>query len=240
MHKTLIPLLLAVLLPFGVRAGEADCGPLTNHFGPFDYRTTPTDRRLLVENAHFTPEVAQLIRGQSTAVIGADINYVLRVFPNHPRALLAIMNLAQREKLDRPKGSGFTVDCWFDRALRFQPEDPTVHMLYGIYLVRKGRTKDGIAQLEIADSTGAGDANLYYNLGLAYFSAGDFERSLKYAQQAYSLGFELPGLRNKLKGVGKWVPPPAPVRNSATDNVAPVEVMDPKTVPQGSADGLKP
>jgi hypothetical protein len=52
-----------------------------------------------------------------------------------------MMNLAQKEKLDKPKGSGFSVDCWFDRAVRFRPEDPNVRMLYGIYLLRKGRPR---------------------------------------------------------------------------------------------------
>lgn len=243
MRKLFIPLMVMVTFaPWGVGAGEIDCGPLVNHFGPFDYRTTPTERRLLVENAHFTPQVEQLMRGQSTAVIGQDLNYVLSVFPNHPRALLAMMNLAQKEKLDKPKGSGFTVDCWFDRAVRFRPEDPTVRMLYGTHLLRKGRTKDGIGQLQTAESIeeGGGNANLYYNMGLAYFSAGDYEKSLKYAQQAYGLGFELPGLRNKLKGVGKWVPPaPAPVPEKAPDIPVPARGNAPITESPADAVDVK-
>ncbi|MGL4407110.1 MAG: tetratricopeptide repeat protein [Zoogloea sp.] len=193
-------------------AGEYDCGPLTNHFGPFDYRTTPTERRLLVENAHFTPQVEQLRKGQSTDVIGLDINYTLSVFPNHPRALLSVMNLGLREKVAKPKGSGYTVDCWFDRAVRFRPDDATVRMLYGIHLMRSNRIKEGLEQLQLAEAGGGDDANLFYNMGLAYFSVNDYARALKYAHKAYALGFQLPGLRTKLQGVGKWsdAPPPAP------------------------------
>ena len=243
MLKFIGPLIVLVALaPCGVRAGEIDCGALVNHFGPFDYRTTPKERRSLVEDAHFTPQVERLMRGQSTAVIGADINYVLSVFPNHPRALLAMMNLAQKEKLDKPKGSGFTVDCWFDRAVRFRPEDPNVRMLYGIYLLRKGRTKDGIVQLKEAESIqeGGGNANLYYNMGLAYFSAGDYEKSLKYAHQAYGLGFDLPGLRNKLKGVGKWAPPaPVSPAENVPDVAAPARNNEPSTESPADAGDLK-
>ena len=238
---------LACSLSLGAAlAGEYDCGPLTNHFGPFDYRTTPTERRLLVENAHFTPQVEQLRKGQSTDVIGLDINYTLSVFPNHPRALLSVMNLGLREKVAKPKGSGYTVDCWFDRAVRFRPDDATVRMLYGIHLMRSNRIKEGLEQLQIAEAGGGDDANLFYNMGLAYFSVNDYARALKYAHKAYGLGFQLPGLRNKLQGVGKWsdAPPAAPAAaedsntKPADPKPADSKPADPK--PQGAAPALTP
>lgn len=187
--------------------GYADvtaCGPLTNHFGPFDYHASPPERRNLVENAHFTQDVERLRRGQSTAVIGADIHYTLMVFPNHPRALLAMSNLAQKEKLAKPAGSGFTVDCWFDRAVRFRDEDATVRMLFGIYLLKTNRAEQAVVQLEKASEFEGENANLAYNLGLAYFDLHDYKKSLAFAHQAYEQGFPLPGLRNKLKRAGKW------------------------------------
>ena len=60
---------------------------LHNAFGPFDYRTATKDKLKLVESYHFTPKVESLIGGQS-GTLGADIDYTLRAFPNHPRALL--------------------------------------------------------------------------------------------------------------------------------------------------------
>jgi tetratricopeptide (TPR) repeat protein len=188
-------------------ADATACGPLTNHFGPFDYHASPPERRNLVERAHFTPDVERLRRGQTTAVIGADIHYTLMVFPNHPRALLAMSNLAQKEKLAKPAGSGFTVDCWFDRAVRFREEDATVRMLFGIYLLKTNRPELAVAQLEKASEFESENANLAYNLGLAYFDLHDYQKSLAFAHQAYEQGFPLPGLRNKLKRVGKWIDP---------------------------------
>ena len=210
------------------------CGPLTNHYGPFDYHASPPERRSLVDNAHFTPDVERLRRGQSTAVIGADINYTLRVFPNHPRALLAMSNLAQKEKLAKPAGSEFTVDCWFYRAIRFREDDATVRMLFGIYLLKTNRPELAVAQLERASEFEGENANLAYNLGLAYFDLHDYQRSLAFAHQAYEQGFPLPGLRNKLMRAGKWsdhVPKP-----KATDEGSdPVVSRSPSTESQKGA-----
>lgn len=190
-----------------VHADMSGCGTLKNHFGPFDYHSSPPDRISLVENAHFTPDVEYLRRGQSTAVIGADINYTLHVFPNHPRALLAMSNLALREKTSKPRGSNFTVDCWFERALQFRDSDSTVRMLYGIHLLRTNRTKLALDHLKAASELNGDDAGVSYNLGLAYFEMKDYARSLQYAHQAYNQGFPLPGLKNKLIRAGKWTDP---------------------------------
>lgn len=184
-------------------AGEVDCGPLTNHFGPFDYYTAPADQRRLVERPHFSPNIEQLKKGNS-GTLGAEINYTLSVFPNHPRALLSMSQLALREKKAKPTDSGYTIDCWFDRAMRFSPNDATVRMLYGIYLLKVGKAETATKYLEEAAELGGENANLSYNLGLAYFSLNDYAKSLEHAHRAYALGFQLPGLRNKLQRAGKW------------------------------------
>jgi hypothetical protein len=142
MLKFIGPLIVLVALaPCGVRAGEIDCGALVNHFGPFDYRTTPKERRSLVEDAHFTPAGGAVDARASTAVIGADINYVLSVFPNHPRALLAMMNLAQKEKAgqaERVRGSVSTAGS-ISRALPSGRSQCT-HAVWHISLA-KGRPR---------------------------------------------------------------------------------------------------
>jgi len=153
-------------------AGEADCGPLTNHYGPFDYYTASPEQRSLVERPHFSPNIEQLKKGNSGS-LGAEINYTLAVFPNHPRALLSMSQLALREKKAKPTDSGHTMDCWFDRAMRFSPNDATVRMLYGIYLLKVGKAETATKYLEEAAELGGENANLSYNLGLAYFSLND-------------------------------------------------------------------
>jgi len=41
-------------------------------------------------------------------------------------------------------------------------------------------------------------------MGLIYFDLKDYDKALSFAHRAYGSGFPLPGLRDKLKKVGKW------------------------------------
>jgi hypothetical protein len=203
-----------MLLLLGVVAspvlGFEACGELRNAFGPFDYRTAKPEHKELVEGAHFTRDVETLRRGV-TGKIGGDIDYTLRVFPNHPRALLAMMKLGERERNEKPTGSSYPVGCWFDRAIRFAPNDGAVRLLFGVYLSSRGQKQDAIKQLGMARELVGEDANLHYNLGLAYFDLKQYDKALEHAHAAYRLGFPLPGLRTKLQKAGKWrEPPPAP------------------------------
>ncbi len=193
----------ALLAPPTVYAQDA-CGSLDNHFGPFDYRATPPDKRRMVESYHFTREVETLRKGHTSMNIAADISYTLRVFPNHPRALNSMANLARRQKTDKPKGSEFTLACWFERALRFAPDDPNVRGVYGVQLLRDDKPKDALTQFRRAEQGNGGSGNLYYNMGLAYFDLKDYAQAREYARKAYARGFTLPGLKEKLQRAGQW------------------------------------
>jgi tetratricopeptide (TPR) repeat protein len=191
-------------LPPSASAQINACGPLgSDQFGPFDFRTVSSSNLSLVERNHFNADVERLVRGQ-TSSIGADLAYTLRSIPNHPRALASMARLARKEKRPTPNGAVYSVDCWFDRAIRFAANDPTVRIVYGIELLRDGRNADAISQLNVALDLAPGDANAHYNLGLAYFSERDYNRSLVHAKQAYQSGFPLPGLREKLQRAGAW------------------------------------
>src|SRR5678816_4417104 len=89
--RTAAFLLVGFLAVHAVSAqtGPSACGPLANAYGPFDYRTDRTGTTLsIVEDNHFTPAVEQLISG-ITSSVGGEIDYTLRAFPNHHRALLS-------------------------------------------------------------------------------------------------------------------------------------------------------
>jgi predicted Zn-dependent protease len=180
------------------------CGDLRNHYGPFDYRTQTAAQRGVVERAHFTSQVEQLRAGESTSVVGADIAYTLHVFPNHPRALNAMSRLALREKRPQPPGANFPVECYFERAIRFQPQDASPYLVYGMHLSRAGQHKRAVEAIQIAAQLAPDDANVNYNLGLAYFELKDYDNALKHAELAYAAGFPLEGLRRMLKKAGKW------------------------------------
>ncbi len=82
-----------------------------------------------------------------------------------------------------------------------------VRVLYGNYLIGKGDTSAALEQLRVADGLSTDDANLQYNLGLAYFKLKKYDMALAHAQKAYAAGFPLPGLREMLMSVGKWQDP---------------------------------
>lgn len=207
-NKSYQVILLALLsLPFAAvsQTGGQACGNTDyGGYGPFDYRSTEIAKREIVEKHHFTQKVEMLKGGSTASTPGGDLAYTLRAFPNHPRALMATVRFSEKTKQDPPPEMTYTVTCWFDRAERFRPDDATVQLLYGLYFVRTGKSKEGIQKLESALALAGDDPNILYNLGLAYFELKQFDKSLEYAKQAYSLGFPLPGLKNKLQKAGKW------------------------------------
>lgn len=200
-------LAVGVVFPaYPVSAQEVDggaCGSLENAYGPFDYRRISGQVLHLVEGHHFSPQVETLQRGQK-GYLGGDIDYTLRAIPNHPRALLAMTRLSRVERTDQPRGSRYSVKCWFERAVNFAPDDPMVRVLYGDYLITEGKRNDALAQLNRANDIGSDDANVQYNLGLAFFNLKKYDMAMKHARKAYAAGFPLPGLRNMLISVGKW------------------------------------
>lgn len=184
---------------------DSRCGQLENAYGPYDFYSDKP-RLPIVEGAHFTADV-EFFRRELAGPFGGDIDYTLRAFPNHPRALAAMVRLGDREKTERPRGSKYTVYCYLERAIRFRPADPTARLIMATYLLKLGRRAEAIEHLRVAESGTDGTGNFHYNLGLAFFDIGDYSKSLSHAHKASDLGFDLPGLRKKLEGVGFWKEP---------------------------------
>lgn len=191
------------------------CGALGNNtWGkPIDYRSAPADQRNLVERAHFRAEHALIQRGATRfphdrggASLMGGFDYTLRTFPNHTLALHDIDRLGfilKTEKPD-PAKAPYPIECYFKRAVYFVPEDGGVRLVYGLYLTRRGRTKEAIEHLKLAQEYAPDDSNVHYNLGLAYYYSKDYDSAKEHAKRAYELGFPLPGLKNMLLKVGKW------------------------------------
>jgi tetratricopeptide (TPR) repeat protein len=81
--------------------------------------------------------------GRWTNAVG-ELKYVLNVFPNHPRALYLMTRLA-----DLLHDPGLPI-AYFEKALRMYPDRPETRVQYGAYLVQKGETMLGLAQLDQA------------------------------------------------------------------------------------------
>lgn len=192
------------------QVSAADCGPLkiTGKIGPFDYRNQRQQLEL-VEPFHFPPETEALLRGsRGSTSIGGNIAFTLHVFPNHHRALIAMMRYGEKTKTTKPEGSPLPVECWFERALRFRPDDTTARLIYATFLAKNARTAEAVSQLEQTTKQARDEAFTHYNIGLVYFDLKDYEKANQQAQKAIALGFSMTALRDQLQSVGKWTPPP--------------------------------
>ncbi len=190
------------------------CGDLANAYGPYDY-TDAVHRRdnlPIVEHFHFTESVESLRQGRSDTIAG-DLDYTLRAFPNHHRALHAMA----RYQIDNPRPDSryYTADCYFDRAMRWRPEDAQVRMIYGIYLNKKGDRTAALAQYKSALALEPESPEINYNAGLLYVELKDYAAARTHAHKAYAAGYPLPGLRNRLKRLGAWEGPAVSQSKSA-------------------------
>ncbi len=190
---------VAVCAPAAWAQSVPGCGTLTNAYGPFDYRD-PTAREKslpIVEEFHFTPDVEMLIRGSTGRIIG-DLDYTLRAFPNHPRALQAISRYALGGGQFNAQSGIPSADCYFQRAIAFAPTDATVHEIYGNYLAKRGDKEGARSQYEDALRLAPDSAEINYNAGLFFMQQGDLTRAKALAKVAYDQGYPLPGLRHMI------------------------------------------
>ena len=175
--------------------------PTGGDFG-LDYRLqTPENQEFLklVEDYHFTPQVEQLISGATGSILG-DLAYVLRRYPNHHRALYALIRFHRTnpEEFDRPP------ECTLGRAVAMFPRDARVRILLGIYFHYNDRLQEALEQYQVALGLFERSAELHYNVGLLYVDLENYPKAREHARRAYELGYRLPGLRRKLEAVDHW------------------------------------
>jgi len=180
---------------------SSECGPLA--IGAMDYLGDRGGQFKVVEQYHFTPKVEGLISG-STGSLGGDLGYTLSQIPNHHRALMAMMRLGEKLKTYQPYGAQYSIECWFERAIRFRPYDHTARLIYVTFLMKNGRQSAVIDQLEVAKKIAGDNPFAHYNIGLIYFDLKNYDPALAQAHIAYGLGFDRPELREKLKGIRQW------------------------------------
>ncbi|WP_210544206.1 tetratricopeptide repeat protein [Rhodoferax sp. PAMC 29310] len=185
---------------------SSNCGSIQNHYGPFDYRTQ-RDQLEVVERYHFTPVIAALIQIRGNTNLSQDIAYTLHTSPNHHRALMALVRLGERMKTPQPVGLVRPIECYFDRAIRFAPDDTLVRVLYSQFLTKQSRKVEAIGQLDTAVVVAKDNGFSHFNIGLAFFDMGEYEKALKQAHKAAELGFNREELADQLRGANKWQDP---------------------------------
>jgi hypothetical protein len=183
------------------------CTGAKQGYGPFDYlqRKSIPQNLDIVEGAHFTPEVENLVAGNTGSIEG-DLNYTLRAWPNHHRALLSITRyqlkinskLAKVNKLETPP------ECYFQRAINFSPKDAVTASLYGYYLRKTGHPKEALLAYEKALKLAPNTSKIEYAYSLLLIDLKQYDNALIQAKNAYQHGKPPEGLKKKLIKLGVW------------------------------------
>ena len=195
-------------------------------YGPFDYydvKNTPSNALPLVESHHFGPKTLNEARVGDWCFYWGDLDYTLRAFPNHPRALVAMADflttherpcerrhkknataLDLAEEIEKGSWRDLNPDYYFDTAIRFRPQYAETRILYGQYLQKAGRSNEALKQFIDAEKLEPNSADAHYSLGLAYFESGEKEKAQEHAARAYKLGERKTLLKDKLIAAGLW------------------------------------
>lgn len=186
---------------------DLSCGSLNNAYGPFDY-TNPTDYQTklkIVEDNHFDRGVENL-RGHARKPhqLTGDIDYTLRAFPNHHKALYTVIKYDTSKNPKHRQALPRTAECYFQRAMTFRPRDGNVHLLYGLYKTRTNNYEDAKIHFIEAERLLPNSAEVQYNIGLVLAKNKEYDEAYSHAVKAYQMGYPLPGLRNILRRAGKW------------------------------------
>lgn len=94
----------------------------------------------------------------------------------------------------------------FEKAIAVRPTEASPYSALAL-LHRKRKRLDAARDVLIRGDTALGgqSAEIHYNLGLISLEMNEVDTALKYAHKAYSNGYPLPGLKNKLLRMGRWV-----------------------------------
>jgi len=166
------------------------------------YLATAQNRGDLLHNVekYHLPQGLEKLRQKKYRRAWEDFDFILRYYPNHPKGLLYMSDLSLR--MNKP----VQAEKYFQKAFKLYPGYADTHALYGIFLQKSGKLDEAIRQYKKALSLAPDSSETHYNLGLALYNKGDYEGALQHARVAYQLGFPLPGLRKKLRKIGKWTP----------------------------------
>ncbi|MET0012475.1 MAG: tetratricopeptide repeat protein [Sedimenticola sp.] len=188
----------------GNELSGAPCKGKGQGYGPFDYlqRHRFPKELSLVERVHFTYPVEALIRGKTAIDPYGDLDYTLRAWPNHHRAL----NSYTRYFLEKKNIGGVRTppECYFQRAIHFSPKDARTYMLFAMYLQKLKNNDLAKKQYEKALSLKPNDIQILYNYGLCLVEEKEFDKAKEHAIRVYESSFPLNGLKKKLEKAGYW------------------------------------
>ena len=196
MPKGLALSILAMVLPGLVHAApnkeinNSNCGIVggqliggVKSLGPWDYNQRATHVHLeRVEGSYFPPHVENLEGDPKAGAMGSA--KTLRIYPNHHRALYTLMRYYRDYPEDVDNSELYTMECMFNRAKFFTPNDPMVYMLNGMHYHWKSDFAGSKIQYMQAYELDPENPQINYNLGLMYYDQGDYETAAKHADIA--------------------------------------------------------
>lgn len=180
------------------------CAGAGSAYGPWDYTNSAhrVEKLPVVEIYHFTKEIESLEKGISGPV-PVELDYTLRAFPNHHRALYAMMRFQIKEQ--RPANANYApVECYFQKAIAFKPDDYRTMQLYANYLVKKNQHQMAVEIYKKALHIENAPVAINYALGLLYCDIKEFDQAVEQAKIVYGAGFKKSKLARRLKDVKRW------------------------------------
>lgn len=174
---------------------------------PVDYRTRDSTSQLRwgvqdVKHNHYDPAVQKMQEGEYSRRVMADLDFLLRHWPNHLPGLEALI------QYDLGGGRAYEFApayCYFERAREFVPDDAGVLLHEGYYFWKKKKHERAIEAYEAALLLDPDSVDAHYSLGLLYCESGEYDKAVTHAHAAYDAGYPLPGLKRKLQQAGHWV-----------------------------------
>ncbi|MCB1622990.1 MAG: tetratricopeptide repeat protein [Pseudomonadales bacterium] len=225
-RRTIVALSWAVLfvtsLPMRAEdAPPAYCSPDDKTAHDFRSRNSSELLRWAYDDnwmAHASNALTRLSQGELTKRVMHDLDWTLHKWPNHVPAMQGMVQYFLAG------GLSYNYDelgCYFTRARRFAPDDISVLLQEAYYYWRKSDYPRALAVYADALRIDPKSPDVHYNMGLVYFDQKDMAKALEHAQLAYSAGYPLPGLRNKLERAGQWKAPGPPTAANSAELAAP-------------------
>lgn len=165
-------------------------------YGPFDYtRRFYLQKNLnIVEKVHFNSDVENLRKGITGSLID-ELDYTLRAWPNHHRALYSIIKYQLKDKINF---NNTPAECYLERAIHYAPNDPIPYLLYGMLFHRLKDYDNALKYYKIAEKISPNNSDILYNIGLAYIDNKDIDNAKVYAKKVYDKNHPLKGLKHKI------------------------------------------
>jgi putative PEP-CTERM system TPR-repeat lipoprotein len=113
----------------------------------------------------------------------AEYQKVIRLAPNHTRALNNLAYLYTEENRSLPQALSYAT-----RAFMIAPQDDAIQDTLGYVLLKNGRIDQGVKMLKKVAESSPRNPSIQYHLALAYQRSGDSSKAVNTFEKALALG----------------------------------------------------